>query len=387
MQPWQDPEIERVRQAHIEFAASTLAGDFRQRDRDGEFSLERWRAAAAHGVLSYGMPETLGGRPMPITHIVAAYEGLGYACHDTGFLYAMLSQLCGTQMTIALLGSDELKARYLPDLMSGRALAAYCSTEEEMGSDVLAMQTLARPVEGGYLLNGHKKYLTNAPNSNLALVFAKTATTRTPFDLIALLVDMAWAGASHGQEFEKAGFRTTPMGELSFSDVRVPAENALGGRRGGMRALLESAGWERTILLANCLGPMARTIDACVERARTRQQYGKAIGGHQQISSRIADMIMRYRIARQLVYDIASRLGEGGSLQPLLQEASIAKLYVTESYIQNQLAAVQVFGVRGILMEYPLQQDLRDSLGSTIWAGTSESLRNTIAKLAGLPVE
>jgi alkylation response protein AidB-like acyl-CoA dehydrogenase len=387
MQPWQDPEIERVRQAHIEFAKAELAGDFRQRDRDGEFSLERWKSAAAHGVLSYGMPESLGGRPMPITHIVAAYEGLGYGCQDTGFLYAMLSQLCGTQMTLKLLASPELQQKYLPDLMTGRSLAAYCSTEEEMGSDVLSMQTLATPTEGGYRLNGHKRYLTNAPNSNVALVFAKTAATRTPFDLIALMVDMAWPGAAHGQEFEKAGFRTTPMGELLFNDVQVPAENAIGGKRGGMRALLESAGWERTILLANCLGPMARTIDACVERARTRQQYGKAIGGHQQVSSRIADMIMRYRISRQLVYDIASRLGDGGSLQPLLQESSIAKLYVTESYIQNQLSAVQVFGVRGILMDYPVQQDLRDSLGSTIWAGTSESLRNTIAKLAGLPVE
>ena len=206
-------------------------------------------------------------------------------------------------------------------------------------------------------------------------------------DLVALLVEMRWDGASHGKTFEKAGFRTTPMGELFFDGVRVPNGNAIGGKGGGLRSLLESAAWERSILLANALGPMARTIDECVKRSKTRMQYGKPIGSHQQISSKIADMIARYRISRQLVYDIASRLGNGGSLQRHLQDVSICKLYVTESYVQNQLAAVQIFGVRGILMDYPYQQDLRDSIGSTIWAGTSESLRNTIAKMSGVPVE
>ncbi len=387
MQPWQDPELKKIRQAHIEFAKENLEGDYTQRDKDGEFSFERWRKAADFGVLGMGMPEEYGGKKCPITHIVAAYEGLGYGCHDTGFLYGMLSQLCGTQMTIELLGSEELKAKYLPDLISGKSLAAYCSTEEETGSDVFAMSTMATPTEDGFLLNGHKRYLTNSPKSNLAMVFAKTDTTRNPFGLVTLMVDMDWDGARHGDEYEKAGFRTVPMGELYFDDVKVPKENVIGGKGGGLMAMAESAGWERTILLANALGPMSRTIDECVERARTRKQYGKPIGSHQQISSKIADMICRYKISRQLVYDIASRVGNGGNLQPHLQDASIAKLYVTESYIQNQLAAVQIFGVRGILVDYPYQQDLRDSLGSTIWAGTSESLRNTIAKMAGLPVE
>lgn len=388
MQPWQDPSIEKIRQAHIQFAVEHLEGDYKQRDKDGEFSLARWRKAAEFGSLSYGMPEEYGGKSVPVTHLVAAYEGLGYGCHDTGFLYAMLSQLCGTQMTISLLASEQLKAKYLPDLISGNSLAAYCSTEEEMGSDVFAMDTIAASVNESYVLNGHKRYLTNSPNSDLALVFAKSSkTSRNPLDLVALIVELKWAGASHGKTFEKAGFRTTPMGEIYFDNVKVPNENALGGKGGGLRALIESAAWERTILLANTLGPMARTIDDCIQRSKTRKQYGKPIGAHQQISSKIADMIARYKIARQLVYDIASRLGGGDSLQRHLQDASIAKLFVTESYVKNQLDAVQIFGVRGILMDYPFQQDLRDSIGSTIWAGTSESLRNTIAKMSGVPVE
>lgn len=387
MQPWEDPELEKIRQRHIEFAREHLEGDYKQRDRDGEFSFDRWRQAADFGVLGLGMPEKYGGKKVPITHIVAAYEGLGYGCHDTGFLYGMLSQLCGTQMTLALLGSEAVQDKYLPDLISGKSLAAYCATEEEGGSDVFGMSTMAEVVEDGFILNGHKRYLTNSPKSNLAMVFAKTDTTRNPFGLVALMVDMESEGARHGDEYEKAGFRTVPMGELYFDNVKIPREDAIGGKGGGLMALAESAGWERTILLANALGPMARTVDECIARARTRKQYGKPIGAHQQISSKIADMISRYRISRQLIYDIASRVGDGGNLQPHLQDASIAKLYVTESYIQNQLDAVQIFGVRGILMDYPYQQDLRDSLGSTIWAGTSESLRNTIAKMSGLPVE
>lgn len=387
MQPWEDPELEKIRQQHIEFAKEHLEGDYKQRDKDGEFSFERWRQAADFGVLGLGMPEEYGGKKVPITHIVAAYEGLGYGCHDTGFLYGMLSQLCGTQMTLVLLGSKQVQDKYLPDLISGKSLAAYCATEEEGGSDVFGMSTMAEVVDDGFILNGHKRYLTNSPKSNLAMVFAKTDKTRNPFGLVALMVDMDSEGARHGEEYEKAGFRTVPMGELYFDNVKIPKEDAIGGKGGGLMALAESAGWERTILLANALGPMARTVDECIKRARTRKQYGKPIGSHQQISSKIADMISRYRISRQLIYDIASRVGDGGNLQPHLQDASIAKLYVTESYIQNQLDAVQIFGVRGILMDYPYQQDLRDSLGSTIWAGTSESLRNTIAKMSGLPVE
>ncbi|NND72191.1 MAG: acyl-CoA dehydrogenase [Rhodothermales bacterium] len=387
MQPWQDPELEKIRQAHIEFAKENLEGDYGQRDKDGDFSFERWKTAAEYGTLALGMPEQFGGKTVPISHIVAAYEGLGYGCHDTGFLYAMLSQLCGTQMTLKLLASEKLQEKYLPAMIAGDSLAAYCSTEEEVGSDVFAMSTMAIPVDDGFKLNGHKRYLTNSPKSNLALVFAKTDESRNPFGLVALMVDMDSEGARHGEEFEKAGFRTVPMGELFFDDVHVPKENVIGGAGGGLRAMAESAGWERTVLLANALGPMKRTIDEVVARARTRKQYGKPIGSHQQISAKIADMITRYTISRQLVYDIATRVDNGGNLQPHLQDASIAKLYVTESYIQNQLAAVQIFGVRGILMDYPYQQDLRDSIGSTIWAGTSESLRNTIAKMSGLPVE
>lgn len=386
MQPWQDAELEEVRQQHLEYAKTKIEGDARTRDRDGEFSLERWRQLADFGALGICLPEKFGGQGKPVTHAVAAFEGLGYGCHDTGFLYAMLSQLCATQMLLNLMGSEELKEKYLPDFIAGKSLAAYCFTEEEAGSDAFSMQTTAEEKDGGFVLNGCKRYITNSPYSDKAVVFAKTAKARSPFGLTAFLVDMAWEGASHGVEFEKVGFRTVPMGEIVLENVFVPRSHIIGSKGGGLRVLTESTAWERSVLLANTLGPMARTIDECVERAKNRYAYDKPIGSFQGVSSRVANMIMRHRLARQVVYDIASRLENGKSMQPYLQDAAIAKLFVSENYIQVQMDAVQIFGVRGILMEHPYQQDLRDSISSTIWAGTSESLRNTIAKLAGLPV-
>jgi alkylation response protein AidB-like acyl-CoA dehydrogenase len=318
---------------------------------------------------------------------VAAFEGLGYACRETGFLYAMASQVFGIQMAIKLAASEELKTRYLPPLISGKAMAAYAFTEEESGSDAFSMQGFARETDQGFVLNATKRFITNGPYADLCIVFARTSEGRNPFALTAFLVDMKWNGARHGREYEKVGYRTVHMGELVFENVLVPKSHVIGAKGTGLRVLAESTGWERGILVANALGPMARGVDECVQRARTRQQYGKPIGAFQGVSSRIANMILRHRLCRMAVYDMASKVDDGRSIQPYLMDAAMTKLFVSENYIQLELDAVQIYGVRGILLEYFPQQDLRDSLTSTIWAGTSETLRNIIAKFADLPVE
>ena len=286
-----------------------------------------------------------------------------------------------------MFGSQELQQKYLPDLMSGKSLAAYGFTEKTSGSDAYSMETTAVEEGDNYRLSGTKCYLTNSPFANLALVFAKTSETRGPFSLTAFLVDMDWEGASHGREFEKMGLRTVRMGELVFDDVLVPKSHIVGVKGGGLRVLTESTLWERAILIATALGPMARGLNACIERTKTRTQFDKPIGAFQQISSKVANMIRNYKLSRQVIYDIASRLGKGSSLQPHAQDAAIAKLFVSENFVNFELDAMQIFGVRGYLLESFQQQDLRDSLSFNIWAGTSETLRNTVSKLAGLPVE
>jgi len=386
MQPWQDPNIESVRQKYLQLAKS-LNGDAPQRDKEGEFSLERYKQVADAGFLKLMMPAALGGDEVPVTHAVAAIEGLGEGCHDGGFNYAICNQLCGLQVTLKMFASDELQQKYLPDMMAGTSLAAYGFTEDTSGSDAYSMETTAEEEEDGFRLNGTKCYITNAPFADKAIVFAKTSATRSPFSLTAFLVDMEWDGASHGQEFEKMGLRTVRMGELRFENVLVPKDHIIGVKGGGLRVLTESTLWERAILIAAALGPMARGLEACIERTKTRIQFDKPIGAFQQIAAKIADMTMRYKLSRQTIYDIASKIGEGSSLQPHAEDAAIAKLFVSDNFVNFELDAMQIFGVRGYLLESFAQQDLRDSLSFNIWAGTSETLRNTIAKLAGLPTE
>ena len=175
------------------------------------------------------------------------------------------------------------------------------------------------------------------------------------------------------------------MGELHFDGVPVPIDHVVGAEGGGVGILAESTGWERALLPATLLGPMRRSIDGCTEWARKREQFGRPIGAFQQVSARIANMVMRHQICRQTVYDMAARLQQSTTVHPLTQQAAIVKLFVTENAIQVQLDALQVMGVRGYLEESPVQQDLKDSLAGTLWSGTSETLRNTIARFAGLP--
>lgn len=386
MQPWQDPELEDIRNTYIQFARQ-LNHDSAKRDYEGDFSLDRWKKVADFGFLKLLMPAALGGSEVPVTHLVAAMEGLGEGCLDGGFNYALCNQMCGLQTTIKMFGSDELKAKYLPDMMAGKSLAAYGFTEQTSGSDAYSMETVADEQDDHFVLTGVKQYITNAPYADKAIVFAKTSETRSPFSLTAFLVDMDWEGASHGQEFDKMGLRTVRMGELKFDQVKVPKSNILGVKGGGLRVLTESTLWERAILIATSLGPMARGLSASIERSKARTQFDKPIGSFQQISSKIADMIQRYKLSRQVIYDMASRIGLGDSLQPHAQDAAIAKIFVSDNFVKFELDALQIFGVRGYLLESFTQQDLRDSLSFNIWAGTAETLRNTVAKLAGVPVE
>lgn len=380
-------ETEEIRKKYLEFARDHLNGNSQQRDKDGEFSLDRWKTVADTGFLKLMMPETLGGSNVPVVHAVAAMEGLGQGCQDGGFNYALCNQLCGLQVTLKMFASEELQSLYLPDLMSGNSLAAYAFSEQTSGSDAYSMETKAIEEGDAFRLTGTKCYITNAPFSNLALVFAKTSESRNPFALTAFLVDMSWEGASHGKEFDKMGLRTVRMGELIFDNVLVPKSHIVGVKGGGLRVLSESTLWERAILIATALGPMARGLETCIERVKTRKQFDKPIGSYQQISSKIANMIMRYKLSRQVIYDMAERLGNDGPLSPHAQDAAIAKIFVSENFVNFELDAMQIFGVRGYLLESFAQQDLRDSLSFNIWAGTSETLRNTVAKLAGVPVE
>jgi len=386
MQPWQEPELDEIREEYFNRAQEILDGDAPARDKEGDFSFDRWKAAADLGVFSLPMPEPYG-QAKPLRHVIAAYEGITQGCRDGGLMFALFNQVVGVQMTLANLASDTLKEKYLPDLISGKSLACYAFTEESCGSDSFSMETTAVEDGDGYRLNGTKSYLTNAPFSNLAIVFAKTSPKRNPFGLTAFMVDLDWEGCSKGRTFEKMGLRTVHMGEFHMDNVYVPKDHIIGTKGGGLRVLTESTAMERALMTVTALGPMKRALDACLERTKTRKTYDKPIGAYQQISTRVANMIMRYKLCRQLQYDTVAKLESGINPTKIADDIAMNKLFITENFTQFEMDAMQIFGVRGYLLDNFIQQDLRDSLAGGIWAGTSETLRNTIAKIAGLPVD
>lgn len=383
MQPWQDPELEETRQSYKQFAAEQLEGDWRQRDADMEFSLERWKAVCDKGLFKLAVPQDQGGAGRPYGHTIAALEGLCEGCHDTGMFFAMASQISGTMLALLAHASDSLKQKYLPALMSGEHLTCLGFSELGAGSDVFSIQTTATEVDGGWVLNGSKAFTTNSLAATCGLIVARTANNRTPFDFTAFMVDLDWEGVSHGEPFEKSGLRTCSLGTLELKDVFVPQEHIIGGKGTGLGVLKESIGWERILLMGVCTGPMTRVLADTLEFAKEREQFGKKINTYQQISSKLAEMVMRQTVSRQIIYDLAGRLNNGnGKIGRFAQDVAIAKLYITENYIEFMRDATQIWGGRGAVKEYSIQQDMRDALSSTIWAGTSETLRNTIAKMA-----
>ena len=386
-QPWHDPEIDEIRSAAQTWAEETFPNGL-ERDRVGDsYSNEAWKMLADHGFFGLCVPTEFGGEGRPVVRTLAAFEGLAAGCLDSGMVYAAISQVFGIQMPLALLASSDLVSQYMPGIITGDITLAHALTEEGGGSDAFGMATAAEKGDDGWRLTGTKTFITNAPNADMALVFARTGEGRSPFSLSAFFVDMTWHGASYGRTFEKTGLRTVPMGELIFDDVLVPHDHVVGRAGMGLLTLTESTGWERGLLLVHGLGAMGRILELTTEHARSRQAYDKPIGSFQQVSSKVADMVSRHRIARMLMYDIAARIDAGSSASDLLSDTAVAKLYISEAYVDFMRDAVQLHGVRGILYDWQVQQGLRDAIPSTIWGGTSETLRNTIAKLEGLPVD
>jgi alkylation response protein AidB-like acyl-CoA dehydrogenase len=387
VQPWETPDLDETRLEFEGLAASDLKSERQSWDDPSGYQPDLWRAAARGGLLGICLDPEYGGQGRSISHAVAAIEGVGTATTDTGMLYAMSSQIFGVQIPLQTFGSPQVKDEFLRPAISGELTLAYAFTEEASGSDIYSTSTRAVRDGDDWILTGSKAYITNAPMADAALVFALTGEGRSPFALTAFMVDMGAPGASHGRDFEKVGLRTVRMGELCFDGVRLRSSSVVGRVGAGLGILTESVGWERSAVLAALLGPMRRVLEQITDWTRSRHAFGAPIGSYQQVSARVADLVTRHQICRMAVYDIAGRLSTGIPTQSLMQEIAATKLFVTENYRQFMLDAMQPFGVRGFLYDNEIQQHVRDSLAATIWGGTSETMRNTIAKLQGLPVE
>jgi hypothetical protein len=255
-------------------------------------------------------------------------------------------------------------------------------TEPQSGSDAYAMLTRAEPDGDGFRLNGTKIFSSNGPIADLAVVYAATDREKGYYGgITAFLVEKGTPGFRAGQKFEKIGLRTCPIGELVLEDCYVPKEAVLGGVGAGTAAFSQSMEWERICLVATHVGKMERLLEQAIKYARTRTAFGQKIGKFQAVSHRIADMKVRLEAARLLTYRAAWRLDKA---RDIAMDASITKLFVSESLVEAALDTVRVFGGYGIMVEYEMERALRDSIASTLYSGTNDIQRNIIAGWLGL---
>lgn len=375
-------EQRMLRDSVIKFAQGALNDRLHERDRDQEFSRELWRECAKVGLQGLPAPEEYGGTALDALSTAIALEAFGYGCRDGGLVFSLCAHLLACVMPVTKHGNEAQKKKYLTGLCDGTLVGAHAITEPGSGSDTFAMRTRAERDGSGWRINGSKTFISNGPVADVAIVFAVTdAGKGFHGGLTAFLVETSHPGFSVGRKMEKMGLRTSPVGEISFQDMRVTEEHVLGTVGGGSAVFGTAMDWERTLLVASHVGAIERLLETSVTYARTRSQFGQSIGKFQAVAHKIADMKVQLDAARLLTYRAAWRLDHARNSS---MDASIAKLFVSESLVKAALDTVQIHGGYGFMMEYEVERTLRDAIGGTIYSGTSEMQRNIIARWLGL---
>jgi alkylation response protein AidB-like acyl-CoA dehydrogenase len=375
-------EQKLLRDSIVKFARNELNHDVVQRDRDETFSRDIWRKCAEIGIQGLPVPEEYGGSGADPLSCAIALDALGYGCADGGLVFSLCAHLLACVVPVWKHGSDAQKRRYLRGLADGSLIGSHAITEPNSGSDTFAMKLRADRDGSGWRLNGTKTFISNGPVADVAVVFAMTDTAKGFHGgVTAFLVERGLRGFSAGQKFAKMGLRTSPVGELVFEDAYVGEDNVLGNVGGGTNVFGTAMDWERSLLVAAHVGTIERLLETSITYARSRTQFGQPIGKFQAVAHKIADMKVQLEAARLLAYRTASRLTKVRSIS---LDASITKLFVSESLVKTALDAVQLHGGYGFMVEYEVERALRDAIGSTIYSGTSEMQRNIIARWLGL---
>jgi alkylation response protein AidB-like acyl-CoA dehydrogenase len=375
-------EQKALRDSIVRFARAELNRDTVERDRDETFSRELWRRCARIGLTGLPAPESWGGGGATPLDCAIALEALGYGCKDGGLAFSIAAHMLACVVPVWQHGSDAQKDRWLRGLCDGSYIGAHAITEPDSGSDTFAMRMRAERVASGWRLTGSKTFVSNAPVADVVVTFAVTdAAKGFAGGVTAFLIDRSLPGFHAGQHFPKMGLRTAPIGELVFDGVVVPDAAVLGSVGGGAGVFGTAMDWERALLVAVHVGAIERLLETSVAYAKTRKQFGQAIGKFQAVAHKIADMKVQLEAARLLVYRTATRLT---TTRAIALDASIAKLFVSESLVKTALDAVQLHGGYGFMAEYEVERALRDAVGATIYSGTSEMQRNMISRWLGL---
>ena len=344
-------------------------------DRSNAFPNALWPEMGAMGLLGLTVPEEFGGSGMGYLAHVVAVEEIARASASIGLSYGAHSNLCVNQ--IRLNGTEAQRRRYLPDLCSGRAIGALAMSEAGAGSDVVSMKLRAERRGDGYVLNGSKYWITNAPDADTLVVYAKTDPGAGAKGISAFIIERGMRGFSTGPHFDKLGMRGSNTGELVFQDCAVPAENLLGAEGQGVRVLMSGLDYERVVLSGIGTGIMAACLDEVLPYVRERRQFGQPVGAFQLMQGKIADMYVALNTARAYVYEVARACDAGRVTR---QDAAGAVLYASEQAMVQAHQAVQALGGAGFLSDSPVSRLFRDAKLMEIGAGTSEFRRMLIGR-------
>ncbi|MDP9270869.1 MAG: acyl-CoA dehydrogenase family protein [Chloroflexota bacterium] len=369
-----------LRDAVLQFARGELAS-VDGRDGDGHFAREAWRRCAELGLQGLAVPPEYGGTGASAVTIALALEALGYGCPDNGLIFSLGAQMWACETPIVRFGSEHQKRRYLPGLCDGSLIAAHGMSEPGSGSDAFSLRTRAERRDDRFVLTGTKVFVTNAPQADLFLIFATIDPALRFAGISAFLVEHGTPGLAVGPPAQKMGLEGAPMAELILDGCEVPADQVLGRPGNGMAIFNASMQWERGFILASCVGTMQRQLERCIEHARQREQFAQPIAAFQAVSHRIADMKVRLETARALLYRFAW-LTDRGEADPL--DAAITKLHLSETFLKSSLDALQLHGGYGYMVDYGLEQQVRDAVAGRLYSGTSDVQRNVIAHGLGL---
>ncbi|KAF5564686.1 isovaleryl dehydrogenase [Fusarium napiforme] len=370
-------ELDELRERVQEFTRREITEEVAAKtDKTNAFPAEMWQKLGEAGFLGITADEDVGGLAMGYQAHIIVMEELSRASGSIGLSYAAHSQLCVNQLQLN--GSPEQKQKYLPGLIAGTSVGALAMSESGAGSDVVSMRTTAKAVDGGYVLNGSKMWITNGPDADVIVVYAKTEPEKASKGITAFIVDTKSEGFSCARKLDKMGMRGSNTGELMFDGVFVPTENILGKVNGGVRVLMEGLDLERLVLSAGPLGIMQASLDVALPFTHQRKQFGQPIAHNQLLQGKLADMYTKLQASRAYTYTTAKAVDENGLIRT--QDCAGAILYAAERATECTLDCIQLLGGMGYVEEMPASRLLRDAKLYEIGAGTSEIRRMVIGR-------
>jgi isovaleryl-CoA dehydrogenase len=368
-------DIDAVREQVRRFAEERLAPRANEIDRSNVFPRELWPEMGALGLLGLTVPEEFGGAGMGYLAHTVAMEEISRASAAIGLSYGAHSNLCVNQ--IALNGTSEQKRRYLPKLISGEHVGALAMSEPGAGSDVVSMQLKAQRRGDRWVLDGRKMWITNGPEAQVLVVYAKTHPEAGAHGISAFIIESGFAGFGAAQKLDKLGMRGSSTSELVFDGCEVPAENMLGAENRGVAVLMRGLDYERVVLSGGPLGIMAAALDVALPYVRERRQFGQPIGTFELVQGKLADMYASLNACRSYAYTVATACDRGAATR---KDAAACILFCAEAATRSALDAIQMLGGNGYINDYPTGRLLRDAKLYEIGAGTSEIRRMLIGR-------